>query len=68
MASAKLVMVEAVVLIVWWCWQVRSDSFADTWSLFRTFNIGTVLIQWVVVLALFIAANRWLAERTDGGS
>ncbi len=66
--AIRLVMVEAVVLIGWWCWQVRSDSFADTFSPFRTFNIGTVLIQWAVVLVLFIAANRWLAERTDGGS
>jgi NSS family neurotransmitter:Na+ symporter len=64
--AIRLVVVEAVVLIVWWFLQVRGESFADTWSLFREFNIGTTLIQWAAVLAALLLANRWLVARTVG--
>jgi NSS family neurotransmitter:Na+ symporter len=62
--AIRLVMVEAVVLMVWWLSEVRGASFADTWSLFRPFNIGTVLIQSGVVLVLLFLLNRWLVSRT----
>ncbi len=62
--AIRFVMVEAVVLIGWWFWQARSESVADTWSLFRAFNVGTVVIQSAVALVVFLLANRWLASRT----
>jgi NSS family neurotransmitter:Na+ symporter len=62
--AIRFVMVEAVVLIAWWFWQARSESFADTWSLFRPFNVGTVVIQSVLALGVFLLANRWLVRRT----
>jgi NSS family neurotransmitter:Na+ symporter len=54
----RLVVVEAVVLIVWWFWQVRSEP------LFGTFGIGLVLVQWGVALAVFIALNNWMVRKT----
>jgi neurotransmitter:Na+ symporter, NSS family len=68
--AIRLVVVQAVVLIGWWLWQVRGEGLAENWTPFATFNIGTVLFQWAVVLIVFIAANRFLVNRTlgDGGS
>ncbi len=62
--AMRLVLVEAVVLMVWWFIQARQEGFAETWTLFSAYNIGTVLIQWGIVLVAVILANRWLVERT----
>ena len=63
----RLVMVEAVVLMVWWLWQSAGGNFggAETWTLFSPYNVGSVLIQFAVVLLVLIAANRWLVARIE---
>ncbi|MFO7262472.1 MAG: sodium-dependent transporter, partial [bacterium] len=54
----RLVVVEAVVLVVWWFWQVRSEP------LFGRFGIGSVLLQWGIALAFFLALNGWMVRKT----
>jgi NSS family neurotransmitter:Na+ symporter len=61
--AIRLVAVEAVVLMVWWLLQARGQDFAATWTLFSSFNIGTVLIQWVLALAFLVALNGWMVRR-----
>jgi neurotransmitter:Na+ symporter, NSS family len=56
--AIRLVVVQAVVLIGWWLYQVRGEPF------FAAEGIGLLLIQWGVALALFIAVNGWLSSRT----
>ena len=63
--AIRLVVVEAVVLMVWWLWQASVGDFRETWTLFSAFNVGTVLIQWGIALAVFLLANRWMAERLE---
>lgn len=60
--AMRLIIVEAVVLMGWWLWSARGDDFTSTWTLFSSYNVGTVLIQWGVALAVLVAANRWLAR------
>ncbi len=60
--AIRLVAVEAVVLAGWWLWSARGDGFSETWTLFSSYNIGSVVIQSVVALAVFIMANKWLAR------
>ncbi len=55
---------EAVVLIAWWFLQVRGEGWRTAFDPFSTFSIGTVLVQWAIVLAAFWALNRWLARRS----
>jgi NSS family neurotransmitter:Na+ symporter len=67
--AMRLVVVEAVVVLGWWLWDARGEGGSATWTLFSSYNVGTVLIQWAVVLVVLIAANRWLAggeTRADG--
>lgn len=52
-----LVPVQAVVLVLWWIWQVRAPGWLNP---FGIENFGTILLQWGVVLVALIAANRWL--------
>jgi neurotransmitter:Na+ symporter, NSS family len=62
--AIRLVVVQAVVLIGWWLWQVRGEGFAENWTPFATYNIGTVVVQWAVVLAVLIGLNRFLVSRS----
>ena len=60
--AIRLVAVEAVVLAGWWLWSARGEGFSATWTLFSSYNIGSVVIQSVIALAVFIMANKWLAR------
>jgi NSS family neurotransmitter:Na+ symporter len=60
--AMRLIAVESVVLIGWWLWAAQGGDFYDTWSLFRSYNVGSVLIQWAVVLVVLIAGNKWLGR------
>jgi NSS family neurotransmitter:Na+ symporter len=62
--AMRLVIVEAVVLMVWFLWQARGASFRETWTLFSPYNVGSVVIQSAIVLAVLVLANRWLAGLT----
>jgi NSS family neurotransmitter:Na+ symporter len=50
------VVVQAIVLIGWWIWQVRAEAQ------FSAFGAGLMLLEWAVALGVFLAANRWLAR------
>ncbi len=65
----RLVLVEAVVLMVWWLRQaVETDNLRAALTPFSSFNVGTVLIQWGVAIAVFLALNRRLARHFEGGA
>jgi NSS family neurotransmitter:Na+ symporter len=54
-----LVPLQAVVLIGWWLYQVHGPGWLAP---FGVENVGTILLQWGVVLVALIAANRWIAR------
>ena len=61
--AIRLIVVESVVLMVWWLWSARGEDAVQTWTLISSYNIGSVLIQWAVVLAVLLLANRWMVGR-----
>lgn len=63
--AIRLVVVEAVVLIGWFMWGARGESFEETWTLFSAYNVGSVVIQSAIVLAVLFALNGWLVRRTE---
>jgi neurotransmitter:Na+ symporter, NSS family len=56
--AIRLVVLEAIILVVWWFWQVRGEP------LFGTFGVGNVLVQWAIMLGIFIGLNGWMVRRT----
>ena len=60
--AIRLVAVQAVVLAGWWLWTARGADVRSTWTLFSSYNIGSVLIQWAVVIVLLLLLNRRLAR------
>ncbi len=63
--AMRFVVVQAVVLMVWWLWQARGADPAATWTPFSSFNVGTVIAQWVIVLGAFLLMNRWMVGRVQ---
>lgn len=69
--AIRLVAFEAVFLAVWFLYSARSDDFAETWTLFSPYNVGSVVIQFVVVIAVLLLINKRLAaavERAGGAA
>ena len=60
--AIRLVAVEALVLAAWWLWSARGADFAETWTLFSAYNVGSVLIQFAIVLAALLVLNKRLAS------
>jgi NSS family neurotransmitter:Na+ symporter len=55
----RLVVIEALALIVWWFWNVRTEP------LWGPFGIGNMLAQFAVALVVFLLLNNWLVRRTN---
>ena len=59
--AIRLVVVQAVVLILWWLFSVGRE---DPWGPYGLFN---TLVQWGIALGIFLALNRWMVRRTNPG-
>jgi neurotransmitter:Na+ symporter, NSS family len=63
-----MVLVQAVVLMGWWLYQsIDFGDLAGSFTPFSSFNAGTLLIQWGIALAAFLALNAWLVDRARPG-
>jgi NSS family neurotransmitter:Na+ symporter len=59
-----LVPVEAIVLLGWWLFQAWTWDPQEWLTPIAQENVGTVLVQFGVVLAALLAASRWMGRRT----
>jgi neurotransmitter:Na+ symporter, NSS family len=59
-----VVPLEALVLLAWWLYQARGWDPTGWLAPLGIENVGTILLQWGIVLASLLLANRWLAART----
>jgi neurotransmitter:Na+ symporter, NSS family len=57
--AIRLVVVQAVVLIGWWFWQVKGEAP------FSAFGWANMAAQWAVALAFFIALNSRMVRATN---
>ena len=62
-----LCLVGSVVLIVWWFLQVRGEGWGAALNPLSTYSIGTVLVQWAIVVTALWLAGGWLARRSGVG-
>ncbi len=54
-----LVPFEAIALMGWWMWQVRGPGALNP---FGIENIGTIILQWSIAIALLLLFNKTLAK------
>jgi NSS family neurotransmitter:Na+ symporter len=58
-----LIPIQVVVLVSWWL--ISSVSWdPEWWNPFHAENAGTAIFQWAVVLSVFIALNKYIANKT----
>ena len=68
-ATMVLVVVEALVLLVWWFSQTLStEGFAASLDPLRSWSLGTVVLQWAILLAVCLGFNRWLGRTRPAGA
>lgn len=60
--AIRLVAVQAVVLAGWWLWGARGSDLRSTWTLFSSYNIGSVVLQFAAVIVVLLLINRHLAH------
>ncbi|MDH3270469.1 MAG: sodium-dependent transporter [Gemmatimonadota bacterium] len=65
--AIRLVAFEAVFLAVWFLWAARGDDFRETWTLFSPYNVGSVVIQFAIVLVVLLTLNKRLASAVQSG-
>ncbi|NQV73903.1 sodium-dependent transporter [bacterium] len=59
--------VQAVVLLSWWLWLSATEYAPETWyNPFDPYSVMTVLVQWGIVLGVFVMANKWMVDKTLG--
>jgi NSS family neurotransmitter:Na+ symporter len=66
--AMRLVAFEAVFLAGWFLWSARSDDFRETWTLFSPYNVGSVVIQFVIVLIVLLILNKRIASAVQTGT
>ncbi len=52
----RLVVVQALVLVAWWFWQVRTE---DVWG---PFGVANMALQFALAIAIFVLFNRRIAR------
>jgi NSS family neurotransmitter:Na+ symporter len=63
--AMRLVAFEAVFLAGWFLWSARGEDFRATWTLFSPYNVGSVVIQFAIVLVALLLLNRRLASAVE---
>lgn len=61
-----LVPVQAVFLLVWFLYVSWKDDPTKWWKPFDTYNIGTVVLQFAIVLGALLLFNRWIVGKSKG--
>ena len=59
--------VEFVLMLSWWFYQAVRWDPKGWWDITKPTSLGTCLFQWLLVIFLFIIANRWVVKKTFRG-
>ncbi len=58
---------QVLFLIGWWFYlAITSFDKEGWWNPFHTYSVGTCLLQWGIMIGLFVLANRWIVRRILG--
>ena len=64
-AIGVLVPLQALVLLVWWLYQARGWDPEGWLNPVDPDSVGTILVQWAILLVVLIGANRWMVRRME---
>ncbi len=61
--------VQMIALLVWFCyssWQENPETWLMPFAPDNLLNVGTIVVQWAIVLAILVLANNWLVKKSTG--
>jgi neurotransmitter:Na+ symporter, NSS family len=61
-----LIPLEVVILIVWWLYSATQWDSSGWWNPLGAETLGTCILQWGVIILVFIALNKLLIRKTFG--
>jgi NSS family neurotransmitter:Na+ symporter len=56
-----------LAIVLFWFWQATTWYPDSWWKPFEVFSVGTIILQWVLLLILTIVTNNWLARKIGKG-
>ena len=63
-----IIPLEFFVLIIWWFYQaIAVYDPAGWWNPLHTFSVGTCILQWGIVIGLFLLLNNRIFDQTTRG-
>lgn len=64
-----LIPFEAIAMMIWWTYQSIYVYDPDGWwKPFRSFSMGTCLLQWGLLITILLLFNRYITRRIAGGA
>ncbi|MBM7622540.1 sodium-dependent transporter [Sporohalobacter salinus] len=51
-----------IILFGWWIWQSISWYPESWWNPFREYSLGTIVLQYIIILIVLIYNNRWFTN------
>jgi NSS family neurotransmitter:Na+ symporter len=60
---------QMIFLLIWFfysSWKENPDTWLKPFDPDNLLNAGTMVVQWALVLALLILANKWIVNKTSG--
>ena len=58
-----LLPLQFLVMLGWWLWKCYSDDPQNSLKIFSPYSVGTVLVQWIIALAIFILLNKIITKK-----
>jgi len=55
------------IIVGWWIWQSITWYPENWWDPFEVFSVGTIIVQFIIVIAISVATNNWLAKKVGKG-
>jgi NSS family neurotransmitter:Na+ symporter len=64
----RLFPVMFAIVFGWWVWQSIGWYPDSWWNPLETYSPGTMVVQWVIAVIIFLGLNNWLADWIRKGS
>lgn len=59
-----LIPVQVILMLGWWLWASTQWDPEGWWNPLHPESLGTCVLQWGVMILLFVATNKWMVART----
>ncbi len=58
-----LLPIQFLAMLGWWFWQSYRDDPQNWLNVFSPFSLGTILVQWLIALTVFISLNKIITRK-----